>query len=745
MLNEKKQLTNLDKAHEGNQPSDKALKGETIKSKDENTLNEQQKQRDAIKSFKLTKDGQESCMIVGLTDKSGKAIVIKDERPLRRDFESAPTESLSKIPETQQVVNAKYDQVLRPDGSFDQVTSTKNSDGSTVQKTTHPDGATESISKDAEGRETERVRTHQTPLGEVIDERVQTTYNKQTGWPEATTTHYDMSGRETERTKQDAFGNSHTEKYAYDSNNRKHIAEETDLNRANGTSTDTKYDAQHHPTERTTHYSDGRPADHERWFDGPGGVTIHEKNGQIVLDSAPMIRDAGAANLAVHASENTVHTASESKTAERANSKLHDSRSGESHFANRDAVHIDDSSRAPHTAMERSKEHLLHTVEHLRAEGKISEKDFEKFKQNMDRLEDRVKQGHVDAIEAKKTYELMDKLVTEPKAVVSEKNRILLAENVLYHAAWPHRIDQGKYETCNMTTIQEHMFTRNPSKAAEIITSAALTGGFDSAGKHIKIDPQSLWPQPESLTSPPGDGKRSYATQVLNVLLVNDIVQRHTPPQYYAQLPAGHVGPPPGDATHRDPTDPNDVGERLTDGHGNEILDTHGKPQRTPGSAGETHNIAAELKRLTGDTQVIITDPSDAPGDKNVVHVSSPAQLEQVLKTHKMPMIIAIDANNPPFGGEHGGKFGSDPAWHVVTIQSYDAVHHQAHISNQWGSHDDIDVKLNALYRAIYPFVPPAPHPAPPPVPPHIPHTEAHKEAPAPSTEDPPESQFSSY
>jgi hypothetical protein len=631
-------------------------------------------------------------------------------------------------------------QVLGPDGVFDQVTSTKNSDGSSVKKTTHPDGATESVSKDAQERETERVRTHQTPLGEVIDERVQTSYNKQTGWPEATTSHYDVSGRETERVTEDAFGNHHTEKYAYDANNKKYTSEETDLNRVTGTSINTKYDAQHHPTERTTKYSDGRPADHDRWYEATGGVTIHEKNGQIVSDTTPILRDAGAAHPMANAAENLAHGATDSRAT---SSRARNSQAGEAHSASRDSVHVDDSTRASHTAMERSKEHLLHTIEHLKAEGKLSEKDFEKFKQNMDRLQERVKLRYDDPIEGQKTYEQMDKLVTEPKAVISEKNRILLAENVLYHAAWPHNIDQGKYETCNMTTVQENIFTRHPSKAAELITSAALHGGFDSARKHIQIDAQSLWPQPESLTSPPGDNCRSYATQVLNVLLVNDVVQRFHPPQYYSQIPAGHKGGPPGDATHRDSTDPKDVGERLTDGHGNEILDTHGTAVRAPGDAGNTDNIAAELKRLTGDTQVVITDKSDVPGDADVVHVGSPADLEQALKTHKMPMIIAIDANNPPFGGKNGGRFGNAPAWHVVTIQSYDAKHHKAHISNQWGASGDIDVPLNVLYHALYEFHRPVPPPVPPPVPHPVPPPKSSP--PLPWAEDSSGSSFSSF
>jgi hypothetical protein len=99
-----------------------------------------------------------------------------------------------------------------------------------------------------------------------------------------------------------------------------------------------------------------------------------------------------------------------------------------------------------------------------------------------------------------------------------------------------------------------------------------------------------------------------------------------------------------------------------------------------------------------------------------MIHVSSPAQLDEVLRHHKMPMIIGIDANNPPWNLSH------DPGqhnMHVITIQSYDAASHTAHVSNQWHNADDIDVSLNVLYQAtLHTLEPPAPPVPPVPTPP---------------------------
>ena len=55
--------------------------------------------------------------------------------------------------------------------------------------------------------------------------------------------------------------------------------------------TDTKYDPNRQPTEQTTQYSDGRQTDHETWFRGPSGIGIHEKNGQMVYDNEYVIKN----------------------------------------------------------------------------------------------------------------------------------------------------------------------------------------------------------------------------------------------------------------------------------------------------------------------------------------------------------------------------------------------------------------------------------------------------------------------
>jgi hypothetical protein len=329
MSNEKKQVTQLDKAHEGHQPSDKALKGETIKSKDDNALNEQQKARDAVKSFKLTKDGQESCMIVGLTDKTGKQVIVKDERPLRQDEMTTPRDAAPKDAALKETAYTSMADGLRPqqhdhatdrhsaptasqaierqsphqdskphDGMFRvtteshdvvqkngdrvNVTTTHNADGSASETSVKPNGDKEVVQRDSHGRETERVKSHKPRFGEnSVDEQIVTNYDEKTGSPKTTATKYDMVGRESEKTTSDVMGNSHSEKYRYDKDNSKHVSETTVVDAFDAKTVHAKYDEQDRKVSQDTSYKNGQTTDHETWAYGPAGIVLHEKNGRI--------------------------------------------------------------------------------------------------------------------------------------------------------------------------------------------------------------------------------------------------------------------------------------------------------------------------------------------------------------------------------------------------------------------------------------------------------------------------------
>ncbi|MBI1272254.1 LysM peptidoglycan-binding domain-containing protein [bacterium] len=312
--------------------------------------------------------------------------------------------------------------------------------------------------------------------------------------------------------------------------------------------------------------------------------------------------------------------------------------------------------------------------------------EFEQFQRDAQEF---ARRTDVSREEIRRSFEQVERMLTADSAVLSQQDRNLLAQNFMHHAKDPSNIDQGHYNTCNATTMQERLFSKDPSKAAEILATTAINGSWKAPdGKKIKIDPASLVPMPESRTSPPADGTRSFATQVLNNVLINDILQRRSPPQTYSQLSMNADGTPLA---------PGDNGERLYEKDGSEVRNPDGSFYRSPGVfSGE---MSMGLRRLTGDKRTVISNPASDP-DKNLTHVRSAEELgktlEQMQRDGKLPAIILVDADHPSFGGSGDGT----PGWHVVTIRGYDPETGEVQISNQWGSAYDRPMSLDDLFAS---------------------------------------------
>ncbi len=293
-------------------------------------------------------------------------------------------------------------------------------------------------------------------------------------------------------------------------------------------------------------------------------------------------------------------------------------------------------------------------------------------------FEERAKKDHLSQAEKDKFYSSLDTLITTPNGKVSQDKRAILAEQCLEHAAHPHDIDQGHYNTCNVTTLEERSFTNNPSKMAEILTSVAISGTWNG----IKIDDRSLEPRSGAIDCPPSDGIRTFASQILNVTLVNDITQRRTPPMFYSE------------EIHLD--DPNDSGERLRFANGKEVTYKDlGYPHNPPDAPVRKpcvtiDEIQAEGTKLSGDSGFCIANVDDKDTHaKNVIHIHNKEDLIKEIKRlkaeHKLPAILMVDGANPMF---NNGRKSDNVDVHVISIVDYDDKKGVL-ISNQWGKASD--------------------------------------------------------
>jgi hypothetical protein len=314
------------------------------------------------------------------------------------------------------------------------------------------------------------------------------------------------------------------------------------------------------------------------------------------------------------------------------------------------------------------------------------------FKKDMDGFEARAQKEHLTPEEVAKTYDQMSRMLNAPmdRAVVSQQDRALLAEGLIHQCAHPEATTQGAHNTCNVTTVAHETLEKNPSKAAEIAATTSINGEWTAAdGKVIKIDTQSLQPGAEESVYPPTDGNRSFATQVLNLTMVNDALQRRVPPESYIQRT------PDADI-------PNDTGERRLDASDNVIYtgkitaDGLSLPLASPNLT--DHEIVQVGQRLNGDNSHLISLNDPQSGVESMGSEAAFAQrLHQLKQQGQFPVTLAVDANHAPI--QEVGQESPGLGAHVVTIDGYDEKTGKVHIFNQWGEKYNKWVNRSDLYK----------------------------------------------
>jgi hypothetical protein len=113
------------------------------------------------------------------------------------------------------------------------------------------------------------------------------------------------------------------------------------------------------------------------------------------------------------------------------------------------------------------------------------------------------------------------------------EQRQLLAAGILDNAGSPHNIDQGRFSTCNVATIEERLYSLNPEQAARIVAQVGLTGAYRAPDGFTATLPHgSITPDDEAAVPPASDradGLRNYASQIMAMALINDHWQRRNP------------------------------------------------------------------------------------------------------------------------------------------------------------------------------------------------------------------------
>lgn len=139
-------------------------------------------------------------------------------------------------------------------------------------------------------------------------------------------------------------------------------------------------------------------------------------------------------------------------------------------------------------------------------------------------------------------YKQINRLLAEnPSAVLSRADRADLAEQMLSHSSDLRSIDQGANSTCNVTTLENRNYARNPDKNVQIVADIAESGKFvtlsgqtvDMTRLQAGIKPDgeatiNLQLQRSGGNEIKRDGARDWSSQMVEVALLNSHWQTTT-------------------------------------------------------------------------------------------------------------------------------------------------------------------------------------------------------------------------
>ena len=326
---------------------------------------------------------------------------------------------------------------------------------------------------------------------------------------------------------------------------------------------------------------------------------------------------------------------------------------------------------------------------------------LEKFKEDMDRFEERAEKDGLSQEEVDNTYKEVRRLLeAEGDTPLNEEQREKLAQQVLFQAANPNKIDQGQRSTCNMNSVEVRTYTRDPSKAAKLVTDVALTGEFTGTdGIKVKVD---ATPHNDSKNDVRYESRRSHASEIFQVTAVNlhlEMENRKTTPP--GQLRYEEYEKVPGDPETERVVDYSQTPPKVVDDH----------PQVYTSNVGKMRDV---YNSVTGksETEIVlghekyVTDRSDA-----VKRIDSEESLHEYLRQAKadgkFPILLTVHTGNEPFWTDSGrGSAGGSGGGHIVTITDFqDGPEPKVTIDNSWGSGVDHDasnpVSLDELYRTM--------------------------------------------
>lgn len=330
------------------------------------------------------------------------------------------------------------------------------------------------------------------------------------------------------------------------------------------------------------------------------------------------------------------------------------------------------------------------------------------FQADMNRFEVRAARHQVASNEVAQTYHHLSRLLEgEGSPILDLQHRKGLAQQIIEQAVDPREIDQGIHNTCNVTTIETRMYTRNPSGAAKLVSEMALTGQFKTEDDSvIRLSSENLERHTQSTLNSAEDGERSYASQIFQVAAANVYWQRQEKDLQGNPVPKGDIR-----YDQEDAADGNQSGEYLRNHNVTPpavLIDTDGAEAHDPNLyIPEYREIYNQIAGSDDEGFLLAHEKAIKSNQVSGFKSEDELRIRLIEMKDKLPAIIRVDSYNEPFltdsgGGEAGGSDG----WHVVTITDFDPETDRVSIDNQWGTDSDRTgeraVSVEDLYLASW-------------------------------------------
>ncbi|CAN5557758.1 hypothetical protein BH11CYA1_BH11CYA1_08800 [soil metagenome] len=352
----------------------------------------------------------------------------------------------------------------------------------------------------------------------------------------------------------------------------------------------------------------------------------------------------------------------------------------------------------------------------------------QKFSQDMQEFEQRAKEQGLSKEEVARTYhDMKDILMLKGESPLTGRERVRLVTGALDSASSPRSISQGDYETCQTNVIEARMFSKEPSKATDMLAQIAKTGEFTTVdGTKVKMDEVNLRAHGESaLNLERGAWARTYTSQVFQTAAINAALkmenEREVPPKDIRYLQTEHTDLVPEPKSDRIlPSE-----SQALPPNGEKLLDYNENPPKLIGEQSTTGNpeqMRSLYQQLTGhDRPDLFLVPKEmADQYQNYKAGSTFANKEELgemlsalrkKETGDIYAPIIVHANSdtllptrrrhPLIGTANPAKIDGD--LHTVNVIDYDEKTGMVKVDASWGNKRDFiekPITLEQLYNA---------------------------------------------